>query len=128
MRSAKYLGALFIAAVVLFLFAVNFSSSASSFVCNGTTASQQGPRPTTIYIKLEKYRWWVGLWSKSNGALHAEVPNTFIEYFEHIASVEDQLQIFDAERRLKGNFSYLSNTLVLSTPGGLFDGNCAAKQ
>lgn len=128
MKAAKYFGLVLVAAFGLFLFVVNFSSAASSFACVGNTSSPQGSRPATVYIKLEQYRWWVGLWSESNGSLHVEVPNTSIDYFGHVVKVGDQFQIFDGQRNLKGDFSALSNTLAFGTTSGFFDGNCTRKQ
>ena len=128
MKAAKYLGAVLLSALGLYLFVVNFSSVASSFECVGNTSSPQGSRPATIYIKLEKYRWWVSLWSESIGSLHVEVPDASIEYFGPIVKVGDQFQIIDGHRQLKGHFSALSNMLSLGTASGIFDGSCTRKQ
>jgi hypothetical protein len=106
---------------------VNFSSVETRFECVGKTSTQAGSRPATIYIKLQTYRWWVGLWSESKGALDVEIPNSYVEYFGHIAHVGDQLQIFRSTRKLTGNFSMLSHTLALATPVGFFDGTCTKR-
>ena len=127
MKALKYLGALLAAAILLFLFVVNFSSVASSFECVGKTSTESGSQPATLYIKLEEYRWWVGLWSDSDASLRLEIPNTFVDYFGHVVRVGDQYQVFDFDKKLKGNFSTLSNALALSTPAGFFDGTCIRK-
>jgi hypothetical protein len=129
MKAMKYIGVLLFVATLLFLFVANFSSVASSFECVGKISSKGNSQPATVYIKLKEYRWWVGLWSESDGALHLEIPNTFVDYFGLVVRVGDQFQIFDFEKNLKGNFSSLSKTLALSTrAAGFFDGTCTRKE
>ena len=120
----KYFGAVVIAALLLFLFVVNFSSVESRLQCSGEISSKGGSRPTTIYMKVAEYRWWVGLWGDSDGALWLEIPNELFEYYGHVIEVGDQLQIFDSEKKIRGNYSTLSKTLTISTPAGFFDGTC----
>jgi len=74
-------------------------------------------------VKVEQYRWWVGLWGKSDGALWIEIPNENIEYFGDIVKVGDQLQIYDYQKNLKGYFSTLSNTLSVLLGEKTFDGS-----
>lgn len=123
MRTIKYLGASVMVALLLVVFIANQSSVESGFECSGKLSSKEGSLPTTIYIKLEEYRWWVGLWSHSDGALRLEIPNKWVEYYDRVAEVGDQVQIL-RDQDLKGNFSSLSRTLALSTPKGFFDGVC----
>ena len=80
--------------------------------------------PITIYIVLEEYRWWVGLWSDSDGNIQLEIPNETTMYYSHVVEVATQLQIYDSPKDLKGNLSTLSKILALSTPFGFFDGKC----
>lgn len=128
MKLIKYLGALVVAALLLFVFVVNFSSVESHFQCSGKISSEAGSYPTTIYMKLAEYRWWVGLWGDSDGALWIEIPNKVVEYYGHVVEVGDQLQIFNSPKELKGNFSTLSKTLAISTPVGFFDGTCTKNE
>ena len=127
-KALKYLGALLAVVILLFLFVANFSSVASTFECIGKTTTEGASQPSTIYIKLDEYRWWVGLWSESDASLHMEIPDSFVDYFGHVARVGDQYQIFDFNKNLKGNFSILSKALALSTPAGFFDGTCTRKE
>jgi len=70
-------------------------------------------------------RWRVGLWSDSAGDVTLEVPNEWVEYYGHTQEVGDQMQLLDNSRRLKGNFSALSNSLAVDIPAtGFFDGTC----
>ena len=129
MKSVKILGVIGGAVILLFVFVANFSAVESRYHCLGEVSSTDGaPRPVTVYLKLEEYRWWVGLWSKSDAAIHLEIPNTHIDYFGNVKKVGDQYQIFDSAQRIKGNFSTLSNALAINLPLKLqtdfFDGTC----
>lgn len=125
MKLLKVLGALVAAAVLLFVFVANFSSTESRFQCSGEISSAGNSQPTTVYIKLEKYRWWFGLWGDSDGAVWLEIPNMTFEYYPHTVEVGDQLQLFDSDKNLKGNFSTLSKAIAISIPvDGFFDGTC----
>jgi hypothetical protein len=129
MKAIKILGALGVAVVLVFVFLANFSAVESRFQCPGQVSSTDGPRPITVYLKLQEYRWWVGLWSDSNAAVYIEVPNTYVDYFGNVKKVGDQYQIFDSANKLKGNFSTLSKALAINLPlkaqTDFFDGNCS---
>jgi len=128
MRVMKILGIIGITVVLLFVFVAKFSAVESSFQCHGEIASTDGSHPITVYLKLEEYRWWVGLWSDSDAAIHIEVPNIYIDYFGNVKKVSNQYQIFDSSGEIKGNFSTLSKTLAINLPAKLqtdfFDGIC----
>lgn len=128
MKAVKILGAIGGAILLLFVFVANFSAVESRFQCPGEISSTDGSRPVTVYLKLEEYRWWVGLWSESDAAIHVEILNTYVDYFGNVKKVGDQYQIFDSAQRIKGNFSTLSNALAMNLPLKLqtdfFDGIC----
>jgi hypothetical protein len=128
MKAMKILGAFGVAVVVLFVSLANFSAVESRFQCPGQISSMDGSRAMTVYLKLQEYRWWVGLWSDSNAAVHIEVPNTHVDYFGNVRKIGDQYQIFDSANKLNGNFSTLSKSLTINLPLKLqtdfFDGNC----
>ena len=128
MKAVKILGVVGGAVILLFVFVANFSAVESRYQCPGEISSTDGLHPVTVYLKLEEYRWWVGLWSKSDAAIHLEIPNTHIDYFGNVKKVGDQYQIFDSAQRIKGNFSTLSNALAINLPLKLqtdfFDGTC----
>ena len=127
-KIVKILGATGVAALLLFVLVANFSAVESRFQCPGMISSTDGPRPVTVYLKLSEYRWWVGLWSESDAALHIEIPNTYVDYFGNVRRVGDQYQLFDSENRIKGNFSTRSKILAINLPLKLktdfFDGTC----
>lgn len=128
MKAIKILGTFGVAVVVLFVFLANFSAVESRFQCPGQLSSTDGSRAITVFLKIQEYRWWGRLWSESNAAVHIEVPNTHVYYFGNVKKVGDQYQIFDSARKLRGNFSTLSNALAINLPLKLqtdfFDGNC----
>ena len=124
MKFAKYMGVLLLVVVGLFLFVANFSSVASNYECAGEISFDESSESKTIYIVLEEYRWWVGLWSDSDGNVKLEIPNKHLDYYSHVVEVGSQLQIYDPPNEMKGHFSTLSKTLALKTPYGFFDGKC----
>jgi hypothetical protein len=124
-KAMKYVGLLLLAAILLYVFLVSFSSTTSRFACAGKLTSTGGTQPATIYMKLEDYRWWVGLWSKADANVHLEIPNTWLDYFGHVVKVGDQFQIFDSQKNLKGDYSLLSKALAVKTPEGIFVGTCS---
>lgn len=125
----KILIALGVATALLYLIAANFSAAESRFECNGHIASESNPEPLKIHVKLQEYRWWVGLWSDSDGSMFIEIPNQTLEYVSHIKQAGDQLQLFDdpssGDRSMKGSFSTLSHEIAVRvTDIGFFDGTC----
>ena len=124
MKFIKYFAALIAVAALLILFVGNFSAVETRFKCSGAITQHERTEPETIFMKLQEYRWWVGLWSKSDGAIWLEVPNKTFEYFSHIVEVGDQLQIYDYDKKPTGHFSTLSKSLVVSTPYWSFEGTC----
>jgi hypothetical protein len=129
MKALKILGAIGGTVVLLFVFVANYSTVESRFQCIGEVSSTGGSHPVTVYLKLEEYRWWVGLWSESDAAIHVEIPNISVDYFGNVKKVGDQYQIWDSANNLKGNFSTLSKTLAIQLPVKLktdfFDGTCS---
>ncbi|MBX6334376.1 hypothetical protein IRY61_03500 [Candidatus Saccharibacteria bacterium] len=125
MRALKILGGLVALTVLLFLFVVNFSAVESRFECSGKITSNGIETPVKIFLKLETYRWWVGLWSDSSGSAWLEVPNQTVRYFGHITKARDILQLWDSPGKLSGNFSTLSGALGVHLGAfGAFEGTC----
>lgn len=123
MKLTKYAGAAVVAAFILFLFVAYFSSVESRFRCSGDISSQGGSQPITIYMKLNEYRWWVGLWSDSDGSVWLEIPNRTLEYFERVVEIGDQLRFYE-QKEPRGHFSALSKNLAVITISWSFDGTC----
>ncbi len=107
-----------------FVLLANFSTTSQKFECIGQITRQEQQRAVTLYVELEKYRWWVRLWSDSRGNLKLEIPHETLDYFEHIAVAGNQLQIYSPPSKPKGYFSTLSKGLALETSDGFFEGSC----
>ncbi len=108
----------------IFLFAVNFSTTETKFKCIGSIKTdKENSQDLTLFLKLQEYRWWVGLWSDSDGALNIEVPNQWVDYYGDLIEVGDQLQI-NRYGNIQGNFSKLSKVIALKTHFGFYDGIC----
>ncbi|MCP5268245.1 MAG: hypothetical protein H6943_04295 [Zoogloeaceae bacterium] len=115
-------------AIALFGVTIVFSSVETRYECSGTLAEKNATVKAKIYLKIERYRWWVKLWSPSDGALWVEVPNRVGDYYSSLTSVSDQIQISRTKEELKGLWGYyslLSNTLILETSAGKFNGQCS---
>ena len=111
--------------LVLVFLVAKYSSVESRYECPGELSTTSGLQKKTGYLKLEQYRWWVGLWSDSYGVAWLEIPNEHLEYYGRIAKVGDQLQFQDySTRMLKGNFSTLSKALAVTVGSRFFDGAC----
>jgi hypothetical protein len=124
MKAIKYMVVVVFALVMLFIFVTNFSASESRFQCSGLVSLNRASTAATVYLKLERYRWWVGLWSDSDANLLIEIPSEVVENYGHVIEVGQQLQIYSFEKSLRGNLSLLSNSLSLQTSRGFFDGEC----
>lgn len=124
MRLIKFFVGFVVAAALLFFFVANFSAEESRFQCPGDLSSKSGLHHVTAYAKLQEYRWWVHLWSESDGNLWLEIPNESVEYYSPLVKNGDKPHIYDSAKAFKGMFSGLSKTLALSTPVGFFDGTC----
>jgi len=123
MKALQYIGVVALAVVLLFFFVANYSSVKTSFECPGGLTNSNLTEPTTIFFRLEEYRWWVGLWSESDGNLWLEVPNISVEYYAQLVEVGDQIQIY-YDGAPAGMFSTLSKSFSLDTHRGFFDGVC----
>ncbi len=128
MKAIKILGGLFVFAILLFLFVANFSAVESRFECNGKIIANGVEQSATVFLKLHKYRWWVGLWSDSSGSAWVEVPNQTVSYFGHVTQVGDQLQFWDSfgsSSNFSGTFSTLSRMVGVKLDAvGVFEGTC----
>jgi hypothetical protein len=129
MKIMKILGVIGVTVILLFVFLTKFSTVGSRFQCPGEISSIDGSHPITVYLKLEEYRWWVGLWSESDAAVYIEIPNTHVDNFNDVKKVGDQYQIFDSSKKVKGNFSVLSKALAINIPLreqiNFFEGVCS---
>lgn len=125
MQALKIFGGLAAFAILLFAFIAKSSSVESRFECNGRITNHESNEPATIALKIQKYRWWVSLWSASRGYVWIEVPNRDVHYFEHVNQAGDLLRFRKMESQLSGIFSTLSGAVGVSLGGAtVFEGSC----
>ncbi len=119
-----YIAGFVVTGAALLVFVANFSAVETRHRCSGRLSSTDANQPAIVFIRVEEYRWWVGLWGKSDGAVSLEVPNQWVEYYSHVDESGDQLLISDTSGRLGGTYSKLSGSLSLHTTVGNFQGAC----
>ena len=122
---------LIVVLVAVLVVLVNFSGIRTNLRCEGEIVSEEQTRPSTIFMSLEEYRWWIR-WGYSDGNLHVEMPaeGAYLYYdkLEELSGLQTW-QIFEAyieDSGLEGQYSALSKALTLRTPHGLFKGTCTA--
>jgi hypothetical protein len=133
-KAIKIIGSLFTLAALLFFFVANFSAVESRYECNGKITIDGTQHPTVVFLKLQKYRWWVSLWSDSNGSAWVELPNQSSSFFGNVTKAGDQLQFWDTfgaalPSKLSGTFSSLSGALMVRLKTEtVFEGACKSIQ
>jgi hypothetical protein len=123
MKFLKILGIGGVLCLVLLFIASNFSEVKSKYQCEG----RAGVKEMKVFVKLSEYRWFVRLWSTSDGAMWTEVPNELYGFYPRLQSIGDNYQIFSDLQggNPAGQFSTLSNALRLNMIGeGEFEGIC----
>ncbi len=129
MSALKWISIAVAALVGVYVILARFSTSESVWACSGTITRGGAEENAEAYLRLEKYRPWVSLWSSSYGNLHLEIPNTTFQYYGHITSSGDNLTIYSSERGgIKGIFSMLSYSLMVDAGIGVFDGKCTERK
>lgn len=124
-RTAKVIAAFVALSAMLWVVLVFFSSSESRWECLGKLTIIRNPEPATAFMKLEDYRWWVGLWSDSDGMAWIEIPGVANDVYTDVRWNGHNLLLKSGlYEGFGGNFSTLSNALSLQFPGGVFDGLC----
>jgi len=118
---------LFVGLVSAFVIAANFSERRIVLTCKGETTIAEQSEPDTLYAALNEYRWWVGLWSDSDGSLRVESSDGMLLYYDYLKGSYPIVRIFygdSGKLEFKGSYSKLSNSLTLVMGGAVFDGTC----
>lgn len=125
----KIVAGLVVAALALFLLVVKFSAVEMVYACKGTITESNDKKDGEVYIRLTDYRFWVGLWNKSDGALWVEAPGSTVGYFSHLRKTGDLYTISESpEKPFAGDFSSLSRRLDLRVTSYLsFEGSCSPR-
>ncbi len=127
-----YLLAGIVAAVVVVF---NFSEITQDLVCEGEV-TRQGDlvQSDTAYVELTEYRWWVGLWSDSDGMVAAQfdqVQAMFLTF--HMLKIGDgNLALFsfwkDDGRDMTGGYRAANSEIILRIHGDdVFTRRCKAR-
>ncbi len=124
-NSLKLFLATILGFVGVYVFVLFFSATESRFECNGVEFLEGKEAPKTAFIRLVRYRWWVGLWSDSWGTAWIEIPNQTFMTITHIEESGDFLILWESQGNWRGNFSTLSNSLGFAIRDGhTFEGAC----
>jgi hypothetical protein len=123
MRVLKVLGASALALVAIAVLLLKFSAVETRYRCTGSLATQGQTDNVEVFLKRQSYRWWVGLWSQSQGSFWLEIPNRTVEYYSNVTGT-DILGLSGSDG-FRGTFSTLSNALQVNVPTvGNFTGVC----
>jgi len=124
----KWIAALAIAVLVVVFFV--FMTHEQRYECAGEYSTSEGKHPAKVFIKLVMYRWWVKLWSDSDGHLFLEIPSRRPGY-DYYAVVKKGGELLHINERRDGTgwhgtLSRISDelTIQLSPYGNLFKGSC----
>ena len=131
MRVIKSLLLLLVVMILVLSGILFFSVRESRFSCERDVI--QNDQSSSIFLILEEYRPWVGLWSDSEGTLWVEIPRETVEYFGYLERAGEHLQVYNSrysdgveEKVMVGHFSLLSKTVSLKLNGNFFDGHCTS--
>jgi hypothetical protein len=123
-RFLKYLGLVIVVVCVLFYIVANHSISGEhqiackgSFYVGGKAIGEE-----EIFFKFRKYRWWVHLWSDSDGEVYGQSKDEFYLSFRNEIVDGWGDVIFDGGK--KGRYLAMSRTMRFINGGQLFEGKC----
>jgi len=100
---------------------INFSGIEHKYSCKGEFTRNKISEPTTSYLIINEYRWWVHLWSDSDADMWLETRNKDLNYYSEIKSNNIAYLIYGDDT---GHFSKISNKLNITVGTGFFDGDC----
>jgi hypothetical protein len=113
-------------AVIGGFFLIGDTARASRFSCEGRFDSGPVSQPMTVFLEIAEYRWWIGLWSDSNGSVSIEVPTEWLDYAPRVADLGELIHFYGFRNEAKGQYSKLGRTLSYERPNGVFEGTCKA--
>ena len=129
MRNVKWVGFLVVAVVVLGSAATKFSAVEVRYQCNAEVyRAQSEPTVASLKFRMAEYRWWMRLWSGSDGSLWLESPQEIVQHYTNLRAAENypgrHWYILDSNGKERGGFSTSDGMLGIETPVGLFAGEC----
>ena len=126
----RIVGIILIAVVLIIaaLFVVrNYSAVPRNFACTGTLTKDGTAIDANFAVRITEYRWWVGLWSSSDGSADLEMPGFSVLNFWNMDS-DSIAWSFYRDKRLEVPFGLLSKTSLTANIGtslGVLDGECS---
>jgi hypothetical protein len=127
-RFLKYLGlALVVAAGLLYIAANHSIADEYQIACKGKYFLKgEVINEGTVHFKFRKYRWWVHLWSDSDGTAYIENIGGYIDSIDDLEILEGWGDIvFDKYGGAKkGRYSAMSKTMRYIYGTQLFEGKC----
>lgn len=113
-------------AVIGGFFLMGSTARESHFICEGRLESGPVSQPMTVLLKISEYRWWIGLWSDSNGSVRIEAPSEWVDHAPRVADLGELIDFYGFRNEVKGQYSKPSQTLSYERPNGVFEGTCKA--
>jgi hypothetical protein len=124
MNIIKY--GLFIALFIYGLFFVvsNNSTITTKYQCIGKFDNNDDINQT-VFLKLDKYRWWVHLWATkgADGNLYVEIPSTN-SFYDYNVTHSDNYYWFNYNESTTGSLSTLSNAILIRLNKEFYAGTC----
>ena len=129
MRNVKWIGFLVAAVVVLGGVAAKFSAVEVRYQCQAEVyRAQSEPTVASVKFRMAEYRWWMRLWSGSDGSLWIESPQEIVQRYPSLRVKEEYLgrhwYILNSVGKEHGGFSTSDGMLGIETSAGLFAGQC----
>ena len=129
MRNVKWISSLAAAVVVLVGAAAKFPAVEVRYQCQGEVyRAQSEPTVASLKFRMADYRWWMRLWSGSDGSLWLESPQEVVQHYTSLRVTEEYLgrhwNILDSDGKERGGFSTPDGMLGIETSVGLFFGKC----
>jgi hypothetical protein len=129
MRDIKWFGLLAASVVVLIGIATGFSSVEVRYQCQvEIVRAQSEPTEASVKFRVAKYRWWMQLWSGSDGSLWIESPQEIVQHYPNLRVEEEysglHWHILNGQGKKHGEFSTSDGSFGIETPLGLFAGRC----
>ena len=111
--------------VIMYIVVVNFSGVETTYECKGVLTENKIDSESKLFLKIDRYRWWVHLWSDDYASVFIELPSQPYEFFHNTELVGQTLHVYDNGKKPIGYFSLLSKTIMFKTAFGFYEGNCS---
>ena len=127
MNALKAFAKITVCLVLLLIASAYFAAVEKKYKCVGEFSKEGRSTDATIYIELNQYRWWVGLWSDSDGDMVVEAPSVgWGSFYPLLKESGNRIRIHEiSPEKYRGDFSTFSGSLTLVDDyAGTFKGEC----